>query len=73
MELQMVMMLKMNQWKWMLNSLKMLMIRIFANSHYSTEATFLKIKLRGCDEQILQEMIYLLIVVIKFCPHVAVS
>jgi hypothetical protein len=27
MELQMVMMLKVNQWKWMLNSLKMLMIR----------------------------------------------
>jgi len=39
-ELQMVMMLKMNQWKWMLNSLKMLMIRIFAKNHYSTEATF---------------------------------
>jgi len=39
-ELQMVMMLKVNQWKWMLNSLKMLMIRIFANSRYSTEATF---------------------------------
>jgi hypothetical protein len=34
----MVMVSKMNQWKWMLNSLKMQMISIFAISNYSTEA-----------------------------------
>jgi hypothetical protein len=58
-KLQIVM--EVNQWKWMLNSLKMQMINIFAIITLLKQHV-LEIKLRGCDGHIIQK-------ITSYCSH----